>query len=277
MKKAAKNKKTQSLIYGCLAALVGLVWVYPFVIVVVNSLKTKRGIFSNPLWFTHDFTVDNFKTAYQALDFTHSFVNSVLITVGSVVVITAISAAAAYALTRHQVRMSSVVYYLCAATMLIPFQSIMIPLVSMFGALNFLNRTALVLMNTGLSVSLSIILYYGAFQGVPKSMDEAATLDGAPAFRAFVDVILPAVNPMTGTVIILNAMKLWNDYLLPSLVVNKNGMYTLPLKMYMFFGETNSEWELALAGLVLSMVPIIILFLLLQKQIMSSVTEGAIK
>ncbi|HJE97334.1 MAG TPA: carbohydrate ABC transporter permease [Ligilactobacillus acidipiscis] len=277
MKKAAKNKKTQSLIYGCLAALVGLVWVYPFVIVVVNSLKTKRGIFSNPLWFTHDFTVDNFKTAYQALDFTHSFVNSVLITVGSVVVITAISAAAAYALTRHQVRMSSIVYYLCAATMLIPFQSIMIPLVSMFGALNFLNRTALVLMNTGLSVSLSIILYYGAFQGVPKSMDEAATLDGAPAFRAFVDVILPAVNPMTGTVIILNAMKLWNDYLLPSLVVNKNGMYTIPLKMYMFFGETNSEWELALAGLVLSMVPIIILFLLLQKQVMSSVTEGAIK
>lgn len=277
MKKAANNKKTQSLIYGCLAALVGLVWVYPFVIVVVNSLKTKRGIFSNPLWFTHDFTVDNFKTAYQALDFTHSFVNSVLITVGSVVVITAISAAAAYALTRHQVRMSSVVYYLCAATMLIPFQSIMIPLVSMFGALNFLNRTALVLMNTGLSVSLSIILYYGAFQGVPKSMDEAATLDGAPAFRAFVDVILPAVNPMTGTVIILNAMKLWNDYLLPSLVVNKNGMYTIPLKMYMFFGETNSEWELALAGLVLSMVPIIILFLLLQKQVMSSVTEGAIK
>ena len=277
MKKTAKNKKTQSLIYGCLAALVGLVWVYPFVIVVVNSLKTKRGIFSNPLWFTHDLTVDNFKTAYQALDFTHSFVNSVLITVGSVVVITAISAAAAYALTRHQVRMSSVVYYLCAATMLIPFQSIMIPLVSMFGALNFLNRTALILMNTGLSVSLSIILYYGAFQGVPKSMDEAATLDGAPAFRAFVDVILPAVNPMTGTVIILNAMKLWNDYLLPSLVVNKNGMYTIPLKMYMFFGETNSEWELALAGLVLSMVPIIILFLLLQKQIMSSVTEGAIK
>nr|MCI1924155.1 carbohydrate ABC transporter permease [Ligilactobacillus acidipiscis] len=277
MKKTAKNKKTQSLIYGCLAALVGLVWVYPFVIVVVNSLKTKRGIFSNPLWFTHDLTVDNFKTAYQALDFTHSFVNSVLITVGSVVVITAISAAAAYALTRHQVRMSSVVYYLCAATMLIPFQSIMIPLVSMFGALNFLNRTALILMNTGLSVSLSIILYYGAFQGVPKSMDEAATLDGAPAFRAFVDVILPAVNPMTGTVIILNAMKLWNDYLLPSLVVNKNGMYTIPLKMYMFFGETNSEWELALAGLVLSMVPIIILFLLLQKQVMSSVTEGAIK
>lgn len=277
MKTSANNKKWQSLVYGIMAAGVALVWVYPFVIVVVNSLKTKRGIFSNPLWFTNDFTVNNFATAYQSLDFTHSFVNSLLITVGSVVIITLVSAAAAYALTRHQVKMSSFVYYLCAATMLVPFQSIMIPLVSMFGALDFLNRTALILMNTGLSVSLSIILYYGAFQGVPKSMDEAATLDGASAFRTFVDVILPAINPMTGTVIILNAMKLWNDYLLPSLVVNKNGMYTIPLKMYMFFGETNSEWQLALAGLVLSMVPIIILFLLLQKQIMTSVTEGAIK
>ena len=277
MKNLLKNQKWNSLLYGVLAALVALVWVYPFVIVVVNSLKTKRGIFSNPLWFTHDFTVDNFATAYKALDFTHSFVNSLLITVGSVVLITAVSAAAAYALTRHQVKMSSFVYYLCAATMLVPFQSIMIPLVSMFGSMNFLNRTALILMNTGLSVSLSVILYYGAFQGVPKSMDEAAKLDGASAFRVFADVVLPAVNPMTGTVIILNAMKLWNDYLLPSLVVNKNGMYTIPLKMYMFFGETNSEWQLALAGLVLSMIPIIILFLLLQKQVMSSVTEGAIK
>lgn len=277
MKNLLKNQKWNSLLYGVLAALVALVWVYPFVIVVVNSLKTKRGIFSNPLWFTHDFTVDNFATAYQALDFTHSFVNSLLITVGSVVLITAVSAAAAYALKRHQVKMSSFVYYLCAATMLVPFQSIMIPLVSMFGSMNFLNRTALILMNTGLSVSLSVILYYGAFQGVPKSMDEAAKLDGASAFRVFADVVLPAVNPMTGTVIILNAMKLWNDYLLPSLVVNKNGMYTIPLKMYMFFGETNSEWQLALAGLVLSMIPIIILFLLLQKQVMSSVTEGAIK
>ncbi|GBG95058.1 sugar ABC transporter permease protein [Ligilactobacillus salitolerans] len=272
-----KKLKGQNIIYGILAAAVGLLWVYPFVIVIVNSLKTKRGIFSNPLWFTHDFTGENFTTAYKALDFTNSFVNSVLITVGSVVLITIVSAAAAYALTRVQVKMSSFVYYLCAATMLIPFQSIMIPLVSMFGTLNFLNRTALIIMNTGLSVSLSIILYYGAFEGVPKSMDEAATLDGASALRTFTDVVLPAVNPMTGTVIILNAMKLWNDYLLPSLVVNKNGMYTIPLKMYMFFGETNSEWQLALAGLVLSMIPIIVLFLLLQKQIMTSVTEGAIK
>lgn len=258
-------------------SIIGLFWVYPFAIVFINSMKGKRGVFQNPLWFTKDFSLANFKTAFQALDFAHSFFNSLLVTVGSVILITIISAAAAYAISRVTGPFSSIIYYICAGTMLIPFQSIMVPLLSLFGKVDFLNRTSLIIMNTGLSVSLSIILYYGAFQGVSKSLDEAAALDGAYPFKTFVYVIFPAVSPMTGTVIILNSMKIWNDYLLPSLVINKNGMYTIPLKMYSFFGETNSEWQLALAGLVLSMIPIIVLFLLLQKQVMTSVTEGAIK
>ncbi|MCT3568165.1 carbohydrate ABC transporter permease [Levilactobacillus brevis] len=270
-------KKSTKILLGFLFGIIALFWFYPFIIVIINALKGKRGIFQNPLWFTRDFTFSNFKTAYQALDFTSSFFNSLVITVSSVIVITLVSAVAAYALSRVKGPFSSILYYLCAGTMLIPFQSIMIPLLSLFGKVNFLNRTSLVIMNTGLSVSLSIILFYGAFQGVSKTLDEAAALDGAYPFKTFVYIIFPAVSPMTGTVVILNAMKIWNDYLLPSLVVNKDGMYTIPLKMYSFFGETNSQWQLALAGLVLSMVPIIILFLLLQKQVMTSVTEGAIK
>lgn len=271
--------KKRSLKYLNIAifSVIGLFWVYPFAIVLINSMKGKRGVFQNPLWFTKDFSLANFKTAFQALDFAHSFLNSLLITIGSVGLITVVSAAAAYAISRVKGPFSSIIYYVCAGTMLIPFQSIMIPLLSIFGKVDFLNRTSLIIMNTGLSVSLSIILYYGAFQGVPKSLDEAAALDGAYPLKTFIHVIFPAVSPMTGTVIILNSMKIWNDYLLPSLVVNKDGMYTIPLKMYSFFGETNSEWQLALAGLVLSMIPIIALFLLLQKQVMTSVTEGAIK
>lgn len=269
--------KWRKRIYITLFVLIGLIWAYPFLIVIINSLKGKKGVFQNPLWFTSDFTTKNFPTAFKALDFTHSFFNSLIITIGSVALITIVSAAAAYALSRVKNNFSSLIYYICAGTMLIPFQTIMIPLLSIFGKINFLNQTSLIIMNVGLSASLSIILYYGAFQNVPKSLDEAAALDGAYPFKTFIFVILPTVNPMTGTVIILNAMKIWNDYLLPSLVVNKDGMYTLPLKLYSFFGETNSEWQLALAGLVLSMVPIIILFLLLQKQVMASVTEGAIK
>lgn len=259
-----------------ISILLALVWLYPFVIVLINSLKTKAALFSNPLSLSKP-TLGNYPQAFRSLNYVQSFFNSTLVTVTSVLLITLLSSMTAYALARTHRKISSIIYYLCAATMLIPFQSIMIPLISIFGQIDFLNRISLILMNTGLALSLSIILYYGAFLGVPTSIDEAAMIDGANTVKAFFSVILPSVSPMTGTVVILNAMKIWNDYLLPSLVINKDGMYTIPLRMYFFFGENNSDWQLALAGLVLAIIPIIILFVLLQKQIMESATEGAIK
>ncbi len=259
-----------------ISIFLGFIWVYPFIIILINSLKGRAAIFKSPLNISQ-ITFKNYPNAFKGLDFISSFANSLIVTVASVILVTFISAIAAYALARVKSKSSSIIYYLCAGTMLIPFQSIMIPLITLFGKINFLNRLSLVFINTGLSISLSVILYYGAFLGVPKTMDEAAILDGASPFKAFFRIIFPAVGSMTGTVVILNAMKFWNDYLLPSLVVNKEGMYTLPLKMYSFFGQTNTQWQLALAGLVLSIIPIIILFLLLQKQIMQSNIEGAIK
>ncbi|MFT8324460.1 carbohydrate ABC transporter permease [Oenococcus sicerae] len=259
-----------------ISVILAFFWLYPFIIIFINSLKTKSALFANPLTISKS-SFNNYIQAFKDLDFVQSFFNSLLITVSSVILITILASMAAYALARTNSKISSIIYYLCAATMLIPFQSIMIPLITIFGKIDFLNRFSLILMNTGLSLSLSIILYYGAFLGVPRSIDEAAMLDGANTIKAFFGVILPAVAPMTGTVIILNAMKIWNDYLLPSLVINKDGMYTIPIKMYYFFSETNSQWQLALAGLVLAIMPIIILFILLQKQIMHSATEGAIQ
>lgn len=270
------KRKVIDLVTVIISVFLGFIWLYPFIIILINSLKNRAAVFSNPLSLPHIY-LRNYPAAFKALDFVSSFFNSLFITVASVALITVLSAMAAYALARVKRKTSSIIYYLCAGTMLIPFQSIMIPLVTIFGRLDFLNRFSLIIMNTGLALSLSIILYYGAFLGVPRTLDEAAILDGASTFKAFFKIIMPAVSPMTGTVIILNAMKIWNDYLLPSLVINKAGMYTLPLRMYYFFGETNSQWELALAGLVLAIIPVIILFILLQKQIMESATEGAIK
>lgn len=151
-------KRTSKILFGLFFGVVTIFWFYPFIIVFINALKGKKGIFQNPLWFTRDFTFTNFKTAYQALYFTNSFFNSLVITVASVITITCVSAAA-YALSRVKGPFSSFFYYLCAGTMLIPFQSIMIPLLSIFGKINFLNRTSLIIMNTGLSISLSIILF----------------------------------------------------------------------------------------------------------------------
>lgn len=270
-------KKIHKTLIILLGVMISLVWIYPFVIVLFGSLKTRSEIFTNPLSFPAELTTENFPEAYENMNFTQSFLNSVLIMVISVLLIVIFSAMAAYALARMKSKWSTVIYFLCAVLMLVPFQSIMIPLVSLFGRVNLLNRTGLIFMNLGFQSCMSIFLFYGALKSVPISLDEAAYIDGANIFQIFWRVIFPILKPTTVTVIILTGIRIWNDYLLPSLVVNQEGMYTLPLQMYYFFGEYTIQWELALAGLLLAIIPIILLYMFLQKYIIEGVTEGATK
>lgn len=252
-------------------------WIYPFIIVLFGSFKDRAEIFTNTIWLPQEPTTDNYPRAYQGLEFTRSFMNSFVITTLSIMIIIIFSSMAAYALARNKSKMSTTIYYFCALTMLIPFQSVMIPLVSIFGQINMLNRFGLILMNWGFATSMSIFLYYGAMRSISVSLDEAAYLDGGNPFQIFWNVIFPILKPTTVTVIILNAIRLWNDFLLPSLVINQEGMRTIPLRMYYFFGEYTIQWELALAGLILAIIPIILLYIFLQRHIVEGVTEGATK
>lgn len=163
------------------------------------------------------------------------------------------------------------------AAMLIPFQSVMIPLVTIFGKLDQLNRGGLIFMYLGFGASMSIFLYHGAMKSIPRALDEAAIIDGASRFQIFRYVIFPMLKPTTVTVALLNTMWIWNDYLLPSLIINKEGQQTIPLKMFFFFGEYTKQWHLALAGLVIAIVPVIIFYFIMQKQIIDGVADGAVK
>lgn len=260
-----------------LGLIVSVSWIYPFVIILFGSFKTRGEIFTNTLWIPQEPVTDNYPSAYESLDFARTFMNSVLITTASIVVIVIFSSMTAYALARSKNKLSSSIYFFCALTMLIPFQSVMIPLVSMFGQVDMLNRAGLIFMNWGFASSMSIFLYFGAMRSISVSLDEAAYLDGGNPFQIFWRVIFPILKPNTVTVVILNAIRLWNDFLLPSLVINQQGMRTIPLGMYYFFGEYTIQWELALAGLVLAIVPIVILYIFLQRYIVEGVTEGATK
>ncbi len=269
-------KLTRNLVY-LLGGILSLMWLYPFILIFINSIKTKSEIFTNTLFWPEQVTAENYPAAFEDLDYVRSFMNSFVITAVSVLIIVVFTAMAAYALSRNKRKASSIIYFLCALTMLIPFHSIMIPLVELFGKINMLNRVGLIFMNLGFSTSLSIFLFYGALRSIPQSLDEAAILDGASPFQIFKFIIFPLLRPTTVTVIILNTIKIWNDYLLPSLVINKEGMHTLPLQMFYFFGQYTRQWHLALAGLVLAIVPIIILYMFLQKYIIKGITEGATK
>ena len=272
-----KKKKLQHSLLIVSGLLLACLWFYPFFLIVINSFKTKAEIFQSTLSLPGGLSFENYQEALEKLDFIRSLMNSLLITVGSLILVVFVSSMAAYALSRNTSRLSSVLYFVVAFGLLIPFQGIMIPLISLFGRMNLLNQPGLMIMYLGLAVSMSTFLYYGALRGIPRSLDEAAIIDGANTFQIYWKVILPLLKPTTVTVIVLNTLWFWNDYLLPSLSINKAGMYTIPLRMFYFFGEFNKQWHLALAALVIVVLPIILLFIALQKHVVKGISDGAVK
>ena len=161
--------------------------------------------------------------------------------------------------------------------MIVPFQALMVPFVGFFGNLNMLNsRFWLMFFYVGFGVAMSTFLYHGFIKNIPVELDEAASIDGANSWRTFWRVIFPMLGPVTATVAIINGLWIWNDFLLPNLVLREESR-TLPLRTYVFYGQYTSDYGLAMAALVMSMIPIVIFYFILQRQIISGVSAGAVK
>src|SRR5690625_110210 len=256
--------------------ILGLLWLTPFYMMIVNAFKSKKEIFTNVLGLPESLSMENFVDAFIDLNFVNSLFNSLLITGISVTIIIIFSSMAGYALARNTSKLSGILLLVFVAAMLIPFQSVMIPLVSIFGKVEMLNRVGLIFMYLGFGSSLSIFLYHGAMTGISESLDEAAIIDGANKFQVFRHIIFPLLKPISVTVGILNVIWIWNDYLLPSLILG-DSTATIPLKMFFFFGQYTKQWHLALAGLTIAIIPVIIGYFFAQKQIIEGVSEGAVK
>lgn len=270
------EKRTRNILLTVFGLALGLIWLFPFYLMTVNSFKTPRGIFTDVIGLPTEATFENYKNAFIELDFFNSLFNSVLITVVSILVIIFCSSMAAYVLARTKSKMSTVILMIFVAAMLIPFQSVMIPVVSLFGNAGMLNKFGLIFMYLGFGGSLSIFLFHGAMGGIPVSLDEAALIDGASKFQIFSKIIFPLLMPISVTSGILNVIWIWNDYLLPSLILGKDEE-TIPLKMFYFFGQYTKQWHLALAGLTIAIIPVIIFYFFAQKYIIEGVAEGAVK
>ncbi|KRN28860.1 binding--dependent transport system inner membrane component family protein [Lactobacillus selangorensis] len=269
-------KKKSTVFIGILGILLGLLWLFPFYMIVSNSFKTPKGIFASVLSLPNPFTSANYGASFKALHFMSSLTNSLIITICSVLLLILCSSMGAYALQRNHSKLSGALLMVFISAMLIPFQSVMIPLTANFGSVHFLNMYGLMFMYVGFDCSLSIFLYQGTLSSIPIAMDEAAELEGANRWQIYTKVILPMLSPMTVTVAILNIIAIWNDYLLPSLVLPQ-AQYTIPLQMFNFFGEYTKQWHLALAGITLSIIPVILFYLFAQKWIIKGVTDGAVK
>ncbi|MDO4445362.1 MAG: carbohydrate ABC transporter permease [Bacillota bacterium] len=278
-----KKKKVTNLLGMIALLLLFAAYMFPFLMVVINSMKQKRDIIKSP--FSWLFTIkglsfDNFVKAFTQMDFMNAFKNSLLVTVCATLLVTLLASMLAYYIVRNHNKISNITFALMVASMIIPFQAIMIPLVSVYGGtLNVLNhRITLIFMHTGFSMAMSVFMFHGFVKGsIPVALEEAAYIDGCTRTQTFFKIVFPLLKPIISTMAILNALAFWNDFLLPSLVLSDKKLLTLPLSTYSFYGTYSADYGTIMAGLLLCVIPILILYIVLQKQIISGVVAGAVK
>ena len=286
MKQTTIGGNKRKLMNGLAVALLVVIFIaymFPFLMVVINSLKQKRDIIKSP--FSWLFTIkglsfDNFVKAFTQMDFLNAFKNSLFVTVSATVLVTLLAAMLAYYIVRNKNKLSDLTFALMVASMIIPFQAIMIPLVSIYGSsLHVLNhRLTLIFMHTGFSMAMSVFMFHGFIKGnIPIALEEASCIDGCTHTQTFFLIVFPLLKPIISTMVILNSMAFWNDFLLPSLVLSDKALLTLPLSTYSFYGTYSADYGTIMAGLLLCVIPILILYVILQKQIIGGVVAGAVE
>jgi raffinose/stachyose/melibiose transport system permease protein len=281
--KAAAAKKRNHAIMIVILILLFIFFISPFVLVLINVFKDKADIVTDPLALigAHGFTLKNFPEAMQKMDFLNVFKNSLIITVCATILTILISAMTSFVIVRNgKWKMCTAVFALMVASMVIPFQVLMVPLVSVYGGIfGLLNhRITLIFMHVGFSVSMATFMFHGAIHtNIPLELEEAALIDGCTRWQTFWKIVFPLLKPTIATVAIIDAMAFWNDYLLPSLVLTDKAIYTIPIATQQFYGTYSTDIGLVMAALVLAMMPILILYLFLQKYIVAGVTAGAVK
>ncbi len=279
---AAKQKKRRQVITIIVLIIVFILFVIPFLLVLINVFKTKGDITSNPLALIgeHGFTLKNFPEAMAKMDFWNVFKNSAIITFSATVLTILFSAMASFVIVRNNWKACTLFFALMIASMVIPFQVLMVPLVSVYGGIFGIlgSRITLIFMHVGFSVSMATFMFHGAIHSnIPIELEEAALIDGCSRWQTFWKIVFPLLKPTVATVAIIDAMAFWNDYLLPSLVLTDKEIYTIPIATQAFYGTYSTDIGLVMAALLLAMLPILILYLFLQKHIVAGVTAGAVK
>ncbi len=283
------SRKLRGTIVELTALVLSLLVLSPFILVVFNAAKKSAAIVISPIAPPENWgqMLVNLQNVIHNQNFSYwkSFFSSLFITVVSLGLLTLFSSMAAWVLVRNKTKWSNVIFMTFVAAMVIPFQVVMLPLLSTFRELSAFTGIRLLSSYTGIIIaylgfggSMSVFILHGFIKGVPRELEEAAWIDGCSPEGTFFRVVFPLLKPVQMTVLILNGIWIWNDYLLPSLMLGLNGrIKTLPVAVSSFVGSYVKQWDLILAAAFLAMIPVIILFLLAQKQMIQGMVEGAIK
>ena len=255
-----------------------LLFLVPFYLVVNNSFRTTETFVNSPFQLTSSLDPKNYADAFVKMKFMNGFSNSLIITVVSVCILLLTASMSAHYMVRNPGRTTNVIFGVMVASMIVPFQAVMIPLAKIYGSLNMYNHTwTLIFFYMGFGQAFAAFIFHGFIKGIPLELEEAALIDGCGKLKNFFRIVFPNLKPVMVTVLILDVLWIWNDYLLPSMVLLSPNLRTLPLSTYGFFNTYSVDYAPLMAGLVLTILPVIVLYLACQKQIIEGVVQGAIK
>jgi raffinose/stachyose/melibiose transport system permease protein len=278
-----------------LFTILSLIWIFPLLVVILNSFKLKAYIFRYPFGFSANSLSDgwdkfvegarkifcgflNYGNAISKTNFWSSFGNSLFITVGSVLVIIICCSMCAWYIVRVNTKGTKLMYLLCLFSMIVPFQMVMFTLSKFANMLHLSNPLGIIVVYLGFGAGLAVFMFTGFVKSISLEIEEAAMIDGCNPLQTFFLVVFPILKPTTVTVAILEAMWVWNDYLLPSLVLNVNKYKTIPIAIqYLKQSHGQVDWGAMMAVLVLAILPIVIFYIICQKYIIEGVLAGAVK
>lgn len=261
-----------------------LLYLFPIYLILTNSFKSRSEMYESMVALPSKITAKYYESALSKMNFFVSIKNSLLLTIISIAILVVLCSMTAWMFVRSKNKLSNALFGLLVATMLIPFQTIMMPLMQ---EMNWIGNhvglkmtdtiPGLVFMYIGFGAGMGVFLYHGFISSIPVSLEEAAIIDGCNTWRVFWDIVFPMLKPTTMTVIILDVIWIWNDYLLPSLTLKAKANRTIPISTAKFFGQYTISWNEAMAALVVTIIPVAIFYLACQKYIIKGVAAGAVK
>lgn len=270
------KKSIGSVIANIIAVFISLLVLIPMVVLFLNSFKTQGESNKMSLSLPKEWVFQNYKTVIEQGKLISSFFNSLLYSTVSVLIIVILVSAAAFVIARNRKGINNFIYYFIVAGIAIPINNV--ALMKVLQVLRLVNtRIGIILVYAAINIPLSLFLSYGFISTIPREIDEAAVIDGCGPIKLFVKIILPLLKPIISTLFVLNFMAVWNDFSMPLYYLNNSAKWPMTLAVYNFFGAFENSWNLVSADIMLTLLPVLIVFILGQKYIVGGVSAGSVK
>lgn len=272
------TKRILKIIVEIVSIIIGLIYLSPVLLLILNVFKPLGEILVNPFSLPKNLYLDNIEYVFGTMNYARSLCNTVLISVIVVMICIVLSAMTGWMLQRDGSRLSGIITILLLSSMLVPFQSFMIPLAKLAASMGLGDSIGgYVWIQVTLYAPMGIFMYEGFVKNVPKSLEESARLDGGSTLQVFFRIVFPLLKPITSSIMVLYSLWIWNDYVLASIILKSETKKTVTLSVYSFFSMYLNRWDYAITAVAFSVAPITILYILLQKHVINGVTAGAVK